>query len=54
MCKYVDNGNGFDAQGLKNKKGLGLKNIESRVNFIEGKFEINSAFGKGVQVILSF
>ena len=53
VCKYVDNGNGFDAEGLKNKKGLGLKNIESRVNFIEGTFEINSAFGKGVQVILS-
>lgn len=54
VLRYVDNGKGFDIDNLKNKKGLGLKNIESRVNFLNGKFKINSAIDKGVQIILNF
>ncbi len=54
VLKYEDNGKGFDAENLNNKKGLGLKNIESRVNFLNGKFKIKSAPDKGVQIILSF
>lgn len=54
VLKYEDNGEGFDAENLKNKKGLGLKNIESRVNFLNGRFKMKSEPNKGVQIILSF
>lgn len=54
VLKYKDNGNGFDVQKTNLKKGLGMKNIESRVEFLNGKFEMNSAIDQGVQVILSF
>lgn len=54
ICKYADNGLGFDTNGFNTKKGLGLKNIESRMNFINGKFKIHSTVGKGVQVVLTF
>ena len=54
VCKYSDNGNGFNVEELKIKKGLGLKNIESRVHFLNGKFKISSGVGQGVQVIFNF
>lgn len=54
VCRYKDNGKGFDTDNLKSKKGLGLKNIESRVNFLNGKFKITSAIDQGVQIILNF
>jgi signal transduction histidine kinase len=54
VLRYVDNGKGFNLENFKNKKGLGLKNIESRVNFLNGKFKINSAIDQGVQIILNF
>ena len=53
-CIYVDNGNGFDTKELKVRKGLGLKNIESRVNFLNGALTINSAIGKGIHVVVNF
>ena len=40
-----DNGKGFD---LKiNKKGIGLRNIESRVNMLKGELTIDSKAGRG-------
>ncbi len=52
LCTYVDNGNGFESNGLQLKKGLGLKNIESRIHFLNGTFTITSEVGKGVSVEL--
>lgn len=54
VLKYEDNGKGFEIDHLRNKKGLGFKNIESRVNFLDGKIKINSEPDKGIHVILSF
>lgn len=51
---YKDNGIGFDANRESLKKGLGMKNIESRVEFLNGEFKIESAIGQGVQVVLNF
>jgi signal transduction histidine kinase len=53
-CKYFDNGKGFDVNGLKNKKGLGMKNIESRIIFLGGSIKIDSATNKGTNVVFNF
>lgn len=43
----TDDGKGFNPRKAKNRKGLGLSNIMSRVDLIGGKFHIESAAGKG-------
>ena len=48
---YQDNGKGFDIETLT-KRGLGLKNIESRVNMIHGNLTYISTVEKGVEVII--
>ncbi|MFM9988774.1 sensor histidine kinase [Flavobacterium sp.] len=53
-CKYSDNGIGFDTTILDNKKGLGMKNIESRISFLNGTLNINSEINKGTQIIFNF
>ncbi len=48
-----DNGKGFDLKQAKNKDGIGLKNIESRVNFLKGTIEWDSKIGKGTVVVIN-
>lgn len=48
----ADNGVGFD---VNNKhKGIGLKNIESRVSFCSGKMKLTSSIGKGTSLEITF
>lgn len=47
-----DNGKGFVCEGENSKKGIGLKNIKSRVAFINGEAEFTSAPGKGTLVAI--
>lgn len=49
--KYRDNGQGFDLEKLS-KRGLGLKNIESRVSMIHGKLEYETNLEKGMGILL--
>ena len=42
-----DDGIGFDRKLNSNSKGLGLKSIESRINFLSGRLEIDSIVGEG-------
>jgi signal transduction histidine kinase len=51
---YNDNGNGFNLDDLKSKKGLGMKNIESRVGFIDGKLSFKSTIDNGIYVMINF
>lgn len=51
---YTDNGKGFDTENVKNKKGLGMKNIESRVQILGGKLIFESSVNQGVNVAFSF
>ncbi|MCC6582952.1 MAG: sensor histidine kinase [Chitinophagales bacterium] len=37
-----DNGTGFDINNIKKSKGVGLSNIQSRINFLKGNLEIES------------
>lgn len=54
FLKYSDNGVGFEVSAIKNFKGLGLINIESRVSFINGTLKIQSKVGKGVSFTIVF
>jgi len=50
--EYQDDGKGFDAQKIEEKKGLGLKNIDSRLHMIGASIEYESAPGKGVKALI--
>lgn len=54
VCEYADNGSGFDLEAAKLKKGLGMKNIESRVEIFKGKLTFKSAINQGVQITFTF
>lgn len=54
FCDYLDNGVGFDSNNQMKQKGLGMKNIESRVSFLGGDLRIVSSVNKGVQVVFNF
>jgi signal transduction histidine kinase len=47
ILNYSDDGIGFDVLSIKNKKGLGMKNIESRINFLGADLKIESELNKG-------
>jgi len=52
ICLSIsDDGKGFDVQ--KSKKGIGLKNIKSRVNEIEGKVNFDSEINKGTTITIN-
>lgn len=52
ICLSIsDDGDGFDVN--KSKKGIGIKNINSRVNEVEGKAEFNSTLKKGTEVSIT-
>ncbi len=51
FCLMIsDNGSGFDVN--KAKKGIGIKNIKSRVNEIKGELTLNSEINKGTTIII--
>lgn len=45
-----DNGNGFDTSKMNSFEGIGLKNILTRVNYINGKVFFDSFIGRGTTV----
>ena len=47
----ADSGKGFNRDQIQ--EGYGLQNMEARMLELEGTFEINSAVGKGTEVVLS-
>ena len=50
--EYEDDGKGFDATQLEKKKGLGLKNIDSRLHMIGADISYESAPGQGVKALI--
>jgi signal transduction histidine kinase len=53
-CNYEDNGIGFDSENVENHKGLGMKNIDSRVSFLNGTIKIKGEINKGISVVFTF
>lgn len=54
VCSVRDNGNGFDAgslPGSRGESGLGLRLIEDRLTAVGGTLSINSAPGKGTELL---
>jgi signal transduction histidine kinase len=51
---FADNGKGFNAEKIlqSDTSSLGLKSIQSRVNFLSGEVEIESHPGEGVKYII--
>lgn len=51
IFEFKDDGKGFDIENARKdvKKGLGLKNIESRLSVVNGTFVLKSELGKGTQ-----
>ena len=48
---YNDDGKGFDVDKiLKKKKGMGLHNLKTRVESVNGRYNIYSTPGKGVRL----
>jgi two-component system, NarL family, sensor kinase len=45
-----DNGDGFNKEEAIIKKGAGLKNIQSRVDYLKGELDIKTTEGKGTSV----
>ncbi len=45
-----DNGIGFDPKEARSQNGLGLKSVESRVNFLHGTIDIDSQPGHGSSI----
>jgi two-component system, NarL family, sensor kinase len=50
--EYADNGKGFDPALLQSRKGLGLKNIEARANYLNAVITWNTQPGKGLKTII--
>ncbi|MGC4231933.1 MAG: sensor histidine kinase [Niabella sp.] len=42
-----DNGKGINQSGYGSRRGIGLNNIQSRVDFLKGKMDFNSEPGRG-------
>jgi len=49
-----DDGVGINKTTLTHKTGMGLKNIQDRIKETGGKFDIQSAEGKGTSVYIEY
>jgi two-component system NarL family sensor kinase len=47
---FEDDGIGFDTAVLTGKKGMGLDNIKNRIEFLKGKFELQSVINEGTTI----
>lgn len=54
VVNVEDNGKGMDPALLEESGGMGWRNIQSRVNLLNGKLDFHSAPGKGTAVNLEF
>jgi two-component system, NarL family, sensor kinase len=54
VVNVEDDGKGFDTVILQNIEGIGWKNIQSRVEFLKGTLDVQSAPGKGTAVNMEF
>ncbi len=51
VLQYEDDGIGFDLESLK-KSGMGLENITSRVNYLNGELSIDARVNEGVSYVI--
>lgn len=51
---YQDNGKGFDMEVLKQRSGIGMQNIQSRLQMINAEYQIQSSVGNGFLVEIKY
>lgn len=54
ICRYSDNGIGFEIKEIENTMGNGMRNIESRISILEGNLSIESSLNAGMSVSFNF
>jgi signal transduction histidine kinase len=47
-----DNGVGFNVSEAREKGGMGMRNLDSRVKYLNGKLDIDSEIGKGTSITI--
>lgn len=47
-----DNGVGFDTSNIENYEGIGLKGIQTRIEYLNGSVHFDSTIGRGTTVII--
>ena len=52
IFNYTDNGIDFNTDNINNKKGLGMKNIESRISLLNAQYSIENKIGNGFKIII--
>ncbi len=50
LMSIADNGKGFDAENIKQSKGMGWENLYRRVGLLNGALEVNSKPGRGTLI----
>lgn len=48
-----DNGVGFDLKAIEPDKGMGLKSIDFRTNYMGGNYEVDSRIGEGTMLSIN-
>jgi signal transduction histidine kinase len=51
--QYTDNGKGFDVEEKLKSKSIGLTSIQSRIDFLGGKLNINSKSSRGTSYFIT-
>lgn len=49
---YKDNGKGFDLAVLNERTGIGMQNIQSRLQMVNAHYQITTAEGRGFQIAI--
>lgn len=52
VIEYEDDGRGFDPENLVAKKGMGVENIQSRINYLKGSLSFSSRENEGVSYLI--
>ncbi len=51
VIQFEDDGTGYDTNNLK-RKGMGLENIKSRINYLKGQISVHSKEGEGTSTLI--
>lgn len=54
VLSFTDNGCGFDVAEVVNSRGIGWRNIYSRVAILQGKMTVDSEEGEGTHIKITF